>query len=73
MGYPGSDVDSDIDSDRYSDRGLGLEQPEADTLDQRRSEATDAGREPIGELPVEANEADIIGQHEVVPADDPDV
>ena len=54
------------------DDRLGDEQPEADVLDQRREEAppVDPELEPIGELPVEANEADIIEQHRIVPVDD---
>lgn len=54
--------------------GFGLEQPEADVVEQRRDEAppTDPELEPIGELPEEANEADFVEQHRVVPVDDED-
>ncbi|HET9139882.1 hypothetical protein [Actinophytocola sp.] len=49
---------------------LGYEQPEADVLDQRRTQAPD---EPVlepFELPAEADEADLLEQHRVVPADE---
>jgi hypothetical protein len=54
--------------------GFGFEQPEADVVEQRRDEAhpTDPELEPIDELPEEANEADVVDQHLVVPVDDED-
>lgn len=53
---------------------LGTEQPEADVLDQRRVEAppTDPELEPFGDLPPDANEADVVEQHQVVPYYDED-
>ncbi|HEU5471745.1 MAG TPA: hypothetical protein VFV67_13925 [Actinophytocola sp.] len=53
---------------------LGYEQPEADVLDQRREEGPpdEPGLEPFGEVPVEADEADLMEQHRVVPAYDED-
>ena len=51
---------------------LGYEQPEADVLEQRREEGSpdEPGLEPFAEMPVEANEADLIDQHQVVPGYD---
>jgi hypothetical protein len=56
------------------DGRLGDEQPEADVLDQRREEVApmDPELEPIDELPVEANEADALEQHRIVPVPDED-
>ncbi|HEV2780713.1 MAG TPA: hypothetical protein VGX25_15090 [Actinophytocola sp.] len=55
-----------------SDPGFGLEQPEADVVEQRREEAqpTDPELEPIDELPEDANEADVVDQHHVVPVEE---
>jgi hypothetical protein len=45
-----------------------MERPDADVLDQQRT--FDEDDEPIEELPIEANEADLVEQHRVVPVDD---
>ena len=56
------------------DHALGYEQPEADVLDQLREQGPDEpGLEPFGERPVEADEADLVEQHLVVPDDEDDV
>jgi hypothetical protein len=49
-----------------------MERPDADVLDQQREErpAYDEDVEQIDELPIEANEADLVEQHRVVPLDD---
>ncbi|MFL6140973.1 MAG: hypothetical protein ACJ72N_03745 [Labedaea sp.] len=74
MADPGDlpDLD-DLDDDLGDD--LGVEAPEADTLEQRRAEAgpANAGREPVGEPTMAANEADVLDQHHVVPVDDREV
>jgi hypothetical protein len=57
------------------DTGFGVEQPVPDVVDQRRDEArpTEQEFEPIEDIPRDANEADVIDQHVVVPVDeDPD-
>jgi hypothetical protein len=69
---PDGDFDGDFD-DGYG--ALGVEQPEADTLDQRRAQSgpADPGPPPFGELTMEADEADVLDQHQVVPVDEREV
>jgi hypothetical protein len=52
------------------DSALDREASEADVLDQRREEGTAPEVEPFDEVPVEANEADVVEQHLVVPEPD---
>jgi hypothetical protein len=49
-----------------------MERPDADVLDQQRTfdDHDEPDDEPIEELPIEANEADLVEQHRVVPVDD---
>lgn len=53
------------------DTGFGIEQPVPDVVDQRREQALPAEPEfvPLEDIPPEANEADVIEQHLVVPED----
>jgi len=49
-----------------------MERPDADVLDQQREQGPpdEQELEPIDEIPAEANEADLVEQHRVVPVDD---
>ncbi len=49
-----------------------MERPDADVLDQQREQGQpdEQELEPIDEIPAEANEADLVEQHRVVPVDD---
>lgn len=51
---------------------FSVETPVPDAVDQRREDAppTDPELEPIEQIPAEANEADVVEQHQVVPVDD---
>jgi len=47
-----------------------MERPDADVLDQQRDLTDEQELEPIEEFPAEANEADLVEQHRVVPLDE---
>jgi hypothetical protein len=51
---------------------FGIEAPLPDAVDQHREQipATDQDLEPIEHIPPDANEADVVDQHRVVPVDD---
>lgn len=53
--------------------GFGIEQPESDVVQQRiEEEPAEPGPESIEELPMDADEADVVDQHRVVPLGDED-